>query len=74
MRSGALIRAKCACGLGTVRRDLAPDKIVDFNRDGALLARFFVIADPDGYKIEVLHRHGRSHAVWPRRVGGMSLC
>ncbi|MFB2552837.1 VOC family protein [Ensifer soli] len=39
--------------------DLNPGKIVEFNRDGALLARFFFIADPDGYKIEVLQRHGR---------------
>ncbi len=38
---------------------LNPNKIVEFNRDGALLARFFFITDPDGYKIEVLHRHGR---------------
>ena len=38
---------------------LAPRKIVEFNRDGALLARFFFVADPDGYQIEVLQRHGR---------------
>ncbi|MBM3093906.1 lactoylglutathione lyase [Ensifer sp. T173] len=38
---------------------LGPNKIVEFNRDGALLARFFFIIDPDGYKIEVLQRHGR---------------
>ncbi|KPF60542.1 VOC family protein [Rhizobium sp. AAP116] len=38
---------------------LNPGKIVEFNRDGALLARFFFITDPDGYKIEVLARHGR---------------
>ena len=38
---------------------LSPGKIVDFNRDGGLLARFFFITDPDGYKIEVLQRHGR---------------
>lgn len=38
---------------------LNPNKIIDFNRDGALLARFFFITDPDGYKIEVLQRHGR---------------
>lgn len=37
----------------------APNKIVDFNRDGVLLARFFFVTDPDGYKIEVLQRHGR---------------
>ncbi|OMQ42851.1 VOC family protein [Ensifer sp. 1H6] len=38
---------------------LGPNKIVEFNRDGALLARFFFITDPDGYKIEVLQRRGR---------------
>ncbi len=38
---------------------LNPNKIVEFNRDGALFARFFFITDPDGYKIEVLQRHGR---------------
>lgn len=38
---------------------LAPRKIVEFNRDGALLARFFFVKDPDGYDIEVLQRHGR---------------
>ena len=34
-------------------------KIVEFNRDGGLLARFFFVTDPDGYRIEVLQRHGR---------------
>ncbi|UVC13075.1 VOC family protein [Mesorhizobium onobrychidis] len=38
---------------------LGPKKIVEFNRHGALLARFFFIEDPDGYKIEVLQRQGR---------------
>ena len=38
---------------------LNPGKLVDFNRDGALFARFFFVTDPDGYKIEVLQRHGR---------------
>lgn len=38
---------------------LAPKKIVEFNRDGAQLARFFFIEDPDGYKIEMLQRGGR---------------
>jgi Predicted enzyme related to lactoylglutathione lyase len=37
----------------------APRKIVEFKRDGALIARFFFVADPDGYQIEVLQRHGR---------------
>ena len=38
---------------------LAPRKIVDFSPGGSLLARFFFIADPDGYQIEVLERGGR---------------
>jgi lactoylglutathione lyase len=38
---------------------LNPGKLVDFNHDGGKLARFFFISDPDGYKIEVLHRAGR---------------
>ncbi|MGH7004837.1 MAG: VOC family protein [Alphaproteobacteria bacterium] len=33
--------------------------IVEFKRDGAMLARFFFVEDPDGYKIEVLQRRGR---------------
>ncbi|MBC8131240.1 MAG: VOC family protein [Rhizobiaceae bacterium] len=42
-----------------VERGLNPKDIKDFMRDGALLARFFFVEDPDGYKIEVLQRHGR---------------
>jgi len=38
---------------------LSPRRIVEFNRDGALFARFFFVEDPDGYKIEVLQRRGR---------------
>ena len=38
---------------------LAPHKLVDFNNAGILIARFFFIADPDGYQIEVLQRGGR---------------
>ena len=38
---------------------LEPRDVVEFNRDGALLAKFFFVADPDGYQIEVLQRHGR---------------
>ncbi len=38
---------------------LATRDIVEFNRDGALMARFFFVQDPDGYKIEVLQKHGR---------------
>lgn len=38
---------------------LAPRKLVDFAPAGTILARFFFIADPDGYQIEVLQRGGR---------------
>lgn len=38
---------------------LAPRKRVDFEPDGTLLARFFFVADPDGYEIEVLQKYGR---------------
>ena len=38
---------------------LAPRKLVDFQNAGVPVARFFFIADPDGYQIEVLQRGGR---------------
>ncbi|ELR65724.1 Lactoylglutathione lyase [Photobacterium marinum] len=36
-----------------------PAEIKEFFRDGQLLAKFFFVQDPDGYKIEFLQRHGR---------------
>jgi lactoylglutathione lyase len=38
---------------------LSPNPIKEFHRDGELMAKFFFVQDPDGYKIEVLQRHGR---------------
>lgn len=38
---------------------LNPDPIVQFAPDGEIVAKFFFIQDPDGYKIEVLERVGR---------------
>jgi lactoylglutathione lyase len=38
---------------------LSPKPVKEFKRDGALLAKFFFVDDPDGYKIEVLQKHGR---------------
>jgi lactoylglutathione lyase len=38
---------------------LSPRKLVDFAPAGTVIARFFFIADPDGYQIEVLQRGGR---------------
>jgi lactoylglutathione lyase len=38
---------------------LSPNDLREFHdKEGALLARYFFIQDPDGYKIEVLERHG----------------
>lgn len=37
----------------------APRKLVEFAPDGKLVGRFFFVADPDGYQIEVLERSGR---------------
>lgn len=38
---------------------LTPKDIKEFHRDGSLMAKFFFLEDPDGYKIEVLQEHGR---------------
>ncbi|WP_029063246.1 VOC family protein [Labrenzia sp. DG1229] len=38
---------------------LNPRKLVEFAPAGELVARFFFVADPDGYQIEVLERSGR---------------
>ncbi len=38
---------------------LAPGPIRDFRHQNKTIARFFFIADPDGYKIEVIERGGR---------------
>lgn len=41
------------------REGFSPAPIKEFHRDGALMAKFFFVTDPDGYKIEVLQKHGR---------------
>ncbi|MEM6892006.1 MAG: VOC family protein [Pseudomonadota bacterium] len=38
---------------------LNPRKLVEFAPAGEVVARFFFVADPDGYEIEVLERGGR---------------
>ena len=38
---------------------LNPRKLVDFQNNGVRIAKFFFVADPDGYQIEVLQRGGR---------------
>jgi lactoylglutathione lyase len=42
-----------------LREGLAPDPVREFHREGGLMAKFFFVTDPDGYRIEVLQRHGR---------------
>lgn len=37
----------------------APRDIVEFKPGGTLLAKFYFVADPDGYQVEVIQRHGR---------------
>lgn len=37
---------------------IAPNEIKEFKDGERLIARFFFMQDPDGYKIEVLQRHG----------------
>jgi lactoylglutathione lyase len=41
-----------------VAKGYEPAAVKEFKRGDELLARFFFIQDPDGYKIEVLERHG----------------
>lgn len=38
---------------------LKPHPVKEFFRGGRLMARFFFVQDPDGYKLEVLQKHGR---------------
>jgi lactoylglutathione lyase len=38
---------------------LAPRNVVDFRNGDVTVAKFFFIADPDGYQIEVIQRGGR---------------
>lgn len=38
---------------------LNPRRLVSFAPAGEVIARFFFVADPDGYQIEVLERGGR---------------
>lgn len=42
-----------------VKAGLEPRKVVEFAPDGELVGKFFFVADPDGYEIEVLERAGR---------------
>jgi len=41
------------------RDGLSPGPMRELQREGVPFARFFFMQDPDGYRIEVLQRHGR---------------
>lgn len=41
------------------REGLSPGPLREMKHDGKTLARFFFVQDPDGYRVEVLQRHGR---------------
>ena len=43
----------------TIAAGANPKDIVDFRPAGERIARFFFVADPDGYQIEVIERGGR---------------
>jgi len=38
---------------------LEPERVKEMHHDGELLGRYFFLSDPDGYRVEVLERHGR---------------
>lgn len=41
------------------RHGFAPRKLVQLDQQGKKVARFFFVADPDGYQIEVIEKGGR---------------
>jgi lactoylglutathione lyase len=55
---GAVIPNAAATHAALTAKGYEPAPIKEFKRDDDLLARFFFIQDPDGYKIEMLERHG----------------
>ena len=55
---GVVVPDLTATRAALVGKGYEPTDVKEFNRGSELLARFFFIQDPDGYKIEVLERHG----------------
>ena len=55
---GVVVADAAAAHGALVARGYAPAPVKEFKRGDELLARFFFIQDPDGYKIEMLERHG----------------
>ena len=55
---GVVVDDAAAARAAIVAKGYAPQPVKEFKRGDELLARFFFIQDPDGYKIELLERHG----------------
>lgn len=55
---GAIVVDAAASHGALVAKGYAPAPVKEFKRGDELLARYFFIQDPDGYKIELLERHG----------------
>jgi len=55
---GAVVADAAATHAALSELGYEPAPIKEFKRGDELLARFFFIQDPDGYKIEMLERHG----------------
>jgi lactoylglutathione lyase len=55
---GCVVEDVAAQRAALVQQGYEPTPVKEFKRGDELLARFFFIQDPDGYKIEVLERNG----------------
>jgi lactoylglutathione lyase len=55
---GVVVADAAASRAALVAKGYEPAAVKEFKRGDELLARFFFIQDPDGYKIEMLERHG----------------
>jgi len=55
---GVIVPDVAATHAELTARGYDPAPVKEFKRGDELLARFFFIQDPDGYKIEMLERHG----------------
>ena len=55
---GVVVNDAAAARAEIVAKGYEPAPVKEFKRGDELLARFFFIQDPDGYKIELLERHG----------------
>jgi lactoylglutathione lyase len=55
---GVVVTDAATAHAALLAKGYEPAAVKEFKRGDELLARFFFIQDPDGYKIELLERHG----------------